>query len=164
MKNIRRATTKGFLRSSTGLQLVDPYIGTAIMFSKVGAFGTLGAFGAIRGWDEIDQLFELTGQRTTPLIQNARAEVIGRTISIVIQAALAIAYGGFLIGIVESGLQSDSPTTQRTSRVLFVTWACLVMWTISVYNGKLWHTTGFTRRCVYLVDRLHSGGVKAHAE
>ena len=91
------------------------------MFSKVGTFGTLGAFGRIRGWDELDQLTELAEGRTTPLIQNVRAEIIGRTVSLVIEAVLAMAYGGFLIDIVESGMQSDSPTTERASSIIFVT-------------------------------------------
>jgi hypothetical protein len=74
------------------------------MFSQIGAFGTFGAFFAVSGWIEIEHIVELIEHRTMPLIQNTQAEVIGRALSITLQALMAIACEGLLVDSAESGL------------------------------------------------------------
>lgn len=135
------------------------------MFSKFGAFSTFGAFSAAGGKHEIRSLVDMiTGEPTTPLIQNRQAEIIGRAISLALQVFIVILCGGLLIDPVESGLQSDVHRTRQISKVLYVAFFGLFMLALCRYNGKLWHTTTLTRRCVYLVGSLYSDGMKKHAE
>jgi hypothetical protein len=128
------------------------------MFSKVGAFGTFGAFISGGGRNEIRHLIKLIGHQTTPSIQSRQAEIIGRVISLALQGALAIAFGGFLIDPVEAGLQSDEPSIRRLSLWLYVLWYCAVMLVICQYNGRLWQTTSITRRCINFANSLCSDG------
>lgn len=135
------------------------------MFSKVGAVGAFGAFFAAGGKNEIKSLvYMMTGEKTMPLIQNRQAEIVGRAASLALQALIVILSGGLLINPVESGLQSDDRRTRQVSKVLYAAFYCLVMLALCVYNGRLWHTTTLTRRCVYFAGSFYSDGAKERSE
>jgi hypothetical protein len=134
------------------------------MFSKIGALGTFGALFAAGGKNEIEHLLQSIEHKTTPLIQNTQAEIIGRVLSIALQTIIVTAYGGLLVDILQSGMHSEVLTTRRIFLLLYRIWYCVVMLALCVYNGRLWHTTSLTRRCVYLVASMYSEGKGAYID
>ena len=135
------------------------------MFSKFGAAGTFFAFFVAGGKHEVKDLFDLIiGDRNTTLVHNREAEIIGRAMSLALQYFIVLLCGALLYPRLESGVRSDDLQIQRASQFLMAAWFCMIMLAVCRYNGKLWHTTTLTRRCVRLVGGFYSDGSKIRIE
>ena len=125
------------------------------MFSKMGAFGTFGAFFVGGGKNEILHLALLIDHETLPIISSMHAEIIGRVLSFLLQSLLAIVYGGVLVGLLQSGTHSEAPTTRRICSILYLAWWGLILLAVKLDDRTLWREVSFTRRCVYFVGNVY---------
>lgn len=119
-----------------------------------GAVCTFGAHFAAGGKNEIEQIYMAGLEQKTPLGKEPSVECTGRLLAYFVEASSAALAGGLLVPALQRGVSTGDPTTRWYCRILLLGWFGVVMGALCFLNGKMPHTTRFTRMCVHMVERL----------